>query len=129
MNKHRHIVNIGSTLQNIFDNTKCITVFRKSISLKQIIRINIIEKKIKNPYTNQTTEKTKRSLCCTAQSVCCRQVTRIFLLEYAICCKIRHVEKSETSFNLWLNHCRTGVKKLLCYWSMQTFYNQKALIQ
>ena len=53
INKHLHIINMSSTLKNIFGNTKCVIAFRKTTSLKQIIGINTFEKKIKNSYTNQ----------------------------------------------------------------------------
>ena len=54
INKHLHMINISSTLKNIFGNTKCVIAFRKTTSLKQIIGINTFEKKMKNSYTNQS---------------------------------------------------------------------------
>ena len=53
------MINISSTLKNIFGNTKCIIAFRKNTSLKQTIGINTIEKKMKNPYNNHNNSENK----------------------------------------------------------------------
>ena len=61
-NKHLNIINkqlnnINSTLKSIFGNTKCVIVFRKTTSQKEIIGINTFEKKMKNSYTNQNSSE------------------------------------------------------------------------
>ena len=136
INKHWHILNLDSSFKEIFNSSQLMIAFRKSTSLKQLIRTKTIRNNQKFLTTTQTTTASQCTPCYTSRSLWCQQVLKtttftstqtretftifhqvtchsnyvVYLLE-CIMCKIKYVGKSETSFNIRLNNHRKDIKK------------------
>ena len=117
INKHWYILNIDSSFKEIFNSAQVVIAFRKTTSLKKLLRNN---QKFLTP--TQTTTAGQCTPCHTIRSLCCQQVLKtatftsiqtretftifhqvtchsnyvIYLLE-CIMCTIQHVGKLETS--------------------------------